>query len=195
MEKGDRGREGESTALTADFKSYKDRVTSSLLSATRQVNALSAQDLSFHRNSSDNVSRALDRQNSHLLRLTNKLLKAATADSGIKAPHVKDQDGIDDNWSGIVDVVDDLLEKADASLDEFTGLIKRHSPSVPNRVQTPPRQSLPSIRYPQTPIEKPQLLFNRKVNNYETEPWRPLLTTKPHATVPLDESIGDPESG
>jgi exosome complex exonuclease RRP6 len=195
-EKGDRSRESESIDLTADFKSYKARVTSSLLSATRQANALSAQDLSFHRNSSDNISRALDRQNAHLLRLTNKLLRAATSDSGIKTPHIKDRDGIDDNWPGIVDVIDDLLEKADASLDEFSGAIKRLSPSVPNRTQTPPRfQNTASPRLPHTPIEKPQLLFNRKVNNFETGPWRPLLATKPHATIPLEESIAGSDTG
>lgn len=192
----DSSRGGESLDMTADFSSYKDRVTASLLSATRQANALSSQDLSFHRNSSENVSRALDRQNAHLLRLTNKLLKAATGDSGIKAPHIKDRDGIEDNWPGIVDVIDDLLEKADASLDEFTGAIKRLSPSVSDRTLPPPRpQNTLGTRFPPTKFEKPQLLFSRKVDNFETALWKPLLTSKPHAVVPLDQSIGSPETG
>lgn len=39
-------------------------------------------------------------------------------------------------------------------------------------------------------IIKPQNGFERKVDNYDTGPWRPLLTTKPHATVPLKQSLG-----
>lgn len=188
--------EDEPADMAADFKSYQDRVTASLVNATRQVGTLSNQDLSFHRSSSEHVSRSLDRQNAHLLRLTNKLLKVATLDSSIKAPQLKDRDGIDDNWPGLVDVIDDLLEKADASLDEFTGAIKRLSPSVPDRMQTPPRPlNAPGARYPPQKFEKPQLLFDRKVNNFETKPWRPLLTSKPHATIALEECIGDDESG
>jgi exosome complex exonuclease RRP6 len=195
----DNSRGGESLDLTADFTAYKDRVTASLLGATRQANAISSQDLSFHRNSNENFSRSLDRQNAHLLRLTNKLLKAATGESALKAPQIKDQDGVDDNWPAIVDVIDDLLEKADASLDEFDGTIKRQSQSVPDRAQTPSSPQNPvGTRYSQPnhpKIEKPQLLFSRKVDNFDTTPWRPLLTSKPHAIVPLDQSIGNQETG
>lgn len=195
-DKEERSGETGTVDMAADFKSYQDRVTASLLKTTRQVGALAGQDLSFHRSSSEHVSRSLDRQNAHLLRLTNKLLKVATLDSGIKAPQFKNRDGVDDNWPGLVDVIDDMLEKADASLDEFTGAIKRLSPSVPDRTQTPPRpQNAPSARYPPQKFEKPQLLFNRKVNNFETGPWRPLLTSKPHAAVALEECIGDSDSG
>lgn len=194
-EKEDRSREGDYVDLAADFKSYQDRVTALLVKQTKQVSALSTQDLSFHRSSSENVSRSLDRQTAHLLRLTNKLLRAATADSGVKGPQLKDRDGIDDNWPGVVDVIDDLLEKADASLDEFTGAIKRLSPSVPDRTQTPPRPlNTSGARYSSHQIEKPQLLFNRKVNNFDTTPWFPLLTNKPHATAPLEEILRDHNS-
>jgi exosome complex exonuclease RRP6 len=38
-------------------------------------------------------------------------------------------------------------------------------------------------------IIKPQNAFERKVDNFDTGPWKPLLTTKPHATLPLDKSL------
>ena len=195
-EKGEHSLHGDSVSVSTDFRSYQERVTASLVAVTRQVSGLSNQDLSFHRSSSEQVSRSLDRQNAHLLRLTNKLLKVATQDASVKTPQLKDQDGIDDDWRGLVDVFDDLLEKADASLDEFTGAIKRLSPSVPDRTQTPPRpQNVPNSRFPPFKIEKPQLLFNRKVNNFETAPWKPLLSSKPHALVPLEDSIGNATTG
>jgi exosome complex exonuclease RRP6 len=38
-------------------------------------------------------------------------------------------------------------------------------------------------------IPKPQLAFERKVDNFSEPPWKPLLTTKPNALVPLEESL------
>lgn len=38
-------------------------------------------------------------------------------------------------------------------------------------------------------ILKPQDAFDRKANNFESGPWKPLLTAKPHATVPLEDSL------
>jgi exosome complex exonuclease RRP6 len=40
-----------------------------------------------------------------------------------------DTDAVDASWSSVVDVIDSLLEKADISLDEYTGAVKRLSPS------------------------------------------------------------------
>lgn len=182
--------------MTADFKAYQERVTASLVNVTRSAANVASHDLSFHRSLSDKVSRSLDTQNAHLLRLTSKLLKAATKDTNIKAPNLKDQDSMDDNWRGIIDVVDDLLEKADASLDEFTGVIKRMSPSVPGTPEPAPKPRFSSSTYSVAyGITKPQLSFHRKVDNYETGAWKPLLTTKPHALVPLEDSIGTDDKG
>ena len=164
--------------LTADFKSYQDEVTSSLRDVVRSATQVSNNDLSFHRSASDNLSRKLDAQSSHLLRLTNELLRAATNDS----------------WRGIVDVVDDLLEKADASLDEFTGVIKRLSPAL-QTPETPKMQDAlrkkGQFNWTGVVAEKPQLHFDRKVDNYDTAPFKPLLRSKPHAIVSLDQSLGD----
>lgn len=39
-------------------------------------------------------------------------------------------------------------------------------------------------------ILKPQNAFEVKPDNADNSPWKPLLTKKPHAVVPLDQSIG-----
>ncbi len=182
--------------LTTDFKSFQDLVQSSLVSVTKTAAQISNQDLSFHRSSSEKVSRSLERQNAHLLRLTNKLLKAATRDTSIKPPTLGDQDDIEDNWRGIVDVVDNLLEKTDLALDEFTGVLKRQSPGVQDAVAPSATAKVAkSSKWGSDSIPKPQLHFDRQVNNAETSPFKPLLQTKPHATIPLEECIGDEESG
>jgi exosome complex exonuclease RRP6 len=42
-------------------------------------------------------------------------------------------------------------------------------------------------------IPKPQLLFEVPPDNQSTEPFRPILTAKPHAIVPLEESLSRKE--
>ncbi|KIY02497.1 uncharacterized protein Z520_00962 [Fonsecaea multimorphosa CBS 102226] len=183
--------------LTADFKSFQDLVQASLVNVTRSATQVSNQDLGFHRSSSDKLSRALDRQNAHLLRLTNKLLKAATQDTPLKPPTLQNQDSIDDNWRGIVDVVDGLLEKADSALDEFSGIIKpqdaaRQDAEASSR---PAKTGLGFQRWSAGNMQKPQAFFERQVNNSDSTPFKPLLQTKPHAIVPLDESVGNEDTG
>ena len=39
-------------------------------------------------------------------------------------------------------------------------------------------------------LVKPQLAFNVKPDNHDNSPWKPLLATKPHAVIPLEESLG-----
>ncbi|KIW69597.1 hypothetical protein PV04_05467 [Phialophora macrospora] len=182
--------------LTADFKAFQDLVQTSLINVTRSATQVSNQDLSFHRSSSEKFSRSLDRQNAHLLRLTGKLLKAATQDTQLKPPALHDQDDVEDNWRGIVDVVDGLLEKADSALDEFSGVIK---PPSPTRQDTetpgPAKTSFGVQRWAKDNVPKPQTTFERQVNNSDDTPFKPLLQTKPHATIPLEESIGNAETG
>ena len=189
-----------SVDIAADFKAYQDRVTSSLVSVTRSAGGIANHDLSFHRSMSEKVSKSLDSQNTHLLRLTSKLLKAATKDTNVKPPTLHDRESIEDNWKSVVDVVDDLLEKADANLDEFDGVLKRMSPARPATPETP--ASVTPMRSRNQPgyssaynIPKPQLLFERQVDNGQTGFWKPLLRTKPHAAISLEESIGDGQEG
>jgi exosome complex exonuclease RRP6 len=186
--------------LTSDFHSYHEKVTRSLVDIVKTGGQISNADLGFHR-SNDKVSRSLDQQNARLLRLTNKLLKAATQDSPVKPPSLRDHEGVEDNWRGVVEVVDDMLEKADASLDEFTGAINRMSPTHQDGAQTPsrqPAQALPASTprqpisrpvFPTKVVQKPQTLFARKVDNFSSEPFKPLLVAKPHCIISLEDSL------
>ena len=102
-----------------------------------------------------------------------------------------DEDSIDDNWRSIVDVIDSLLEKADACLDEFTGVIKKLSPS--QEEQAPAVKKTPKFPtvydYGPSKIPKPQLQFEHRPDNSDGGIFKPLLKTKPHATVPLKKSL------
>jgi exosome complex exonuclease RRP6 len=184
--------------IVTDFKAFQEKVQTSLVNVTKTAGQLSAEDLSFHRSSSSKLSKSLDAQNARLLQLTNKLLKAATKDTQIPPPKLRNQEEVEDKWRSTVDVIDDLLEKSDACLDEFTGIIKRLSPSLQDGAAAPPKakensQKVPSI-YSTHLMPKPQLHFQRPIANHETAYFKPLLLSKPHATVPLEESIGPGDS-
>lgn len=190
----------------ADFPPFQERLTSSLVQVTRSVGQLSAEDLNFHRSGNREVSESLDEQSARLLSLTSSIVKAATAGTEVPAPSLKNEDSIEDNWRGVVDVIDALLERADASLDEFTGVIKRLSPSQQEQgavaaakfAKKASSNAFPTIYdYGPSKIPKPQADFKRPVDNTDESPFRPLLHTKPHAKVSLERvlKVEDPAAG
>lgn len=176
---------------SAEFSSFQDGLTSSLVPVTQSANQISSEDLNFHRTVSSEFAESLDGQSERILSLTSALLKAATAGTDLEAPALTNEESVQDNWRGVVDVIDSLLEKADACLDEFTGVIKKLSPS--QEEQAPVVKKAPKFPtiydYGPSKIPKPQLLFEHKPDNSETGLFRPLLKTKPHATVPLEKSL------
>lgn len=112
------------------FKSLQDAIQAALISTTRTVGQISAEDLGFHRSLNPEVGTALDEQNARLLGLSSSILQSAAALTESNAPELQEVDDVDNNWRGVVDVVDSLLERADICLDEYTGVIKRKaSPS------------------------------------------------------------------
>ncbi|KAI1636019.1 ribonuclease H-like domain-containing protein [Biscogniauxia mediterranea] len=174
-----------------DFKSIQEKIQKALILVTQSTNKIAAEDLSFQRTSNPTVAEELDDASSRLLTLTSSLLKSASKNTDVNAPSLEDADDVDVHWSRIVDVVDTLLEKADTSLDEYTGAIKRKNAPVEQTslpINSKSRFSLDhSIR--RANILKPQHAFEIKPDNQATSPWKPLLTTKPHAVVPLEQSL------
>jgi exosome complex exonuclease RRP6 len=183
--------------ISKDFKSFQDQVQDCLKKTTKTAGYIAVEDLNFHRSSNAAVAKALDSQNDRLLRLTNKLTKYVTSGSDVRPPQLRDQEDVEDNWRGVVDVIDDLLERTDACLDEFTGVIKRLSPSRQTSTSeaSPSRPTKFPSMYggPSLNMAKPQLLFEKATDNMLDTPFKPLLTSKPHAIVPQEESIGDGE--
>ena len=176
---------------SGDFKTLQDSIQQSLVATTRSATQISSEDVAFHRSLDPSLATALDKQNARLLALAERLLGNATSNTEIVRPRLPDGDSVDGNWRGIVDVVDSLLEKADISLDEYTGAVKRLSPG---REQTPTRTTNPKpSRIAQAlrsqDIPKPQLLFQHVPTNAEKEPFRPLLDAKPHATTPYEQTL------
>lgn len=184
-------------SMQRDFKDVKSAVTSALVETTKVAGQISNEDLAFHRSSNPSIIPLLDKQNARLLKTARRLAKIATLGTELSAPQLRDVESLDDNWRSVVDVFDNLLEKADACLDEFTGSIKRLSPGqeeqIRKAVPAEGRQK-PGKAYRNQNIPKPQLLFNNIPTNEERSPFKPLLRSKPHAIVPLEDSLSPEDS-
>ncbi|KAI5292619.1 exosome nuclease subunit [Ascosphaera acerosa] len=183
----------------ADHAAFREQSLSALKGLTRATNQLTAQDLAFHRSLDQSVGPAVDEQAQRILGIANGLLRCvtggasgastkSTATKKTKAPYLTDEESVEDNWRGIVDTIDELLEKADACLDEFTGLIKKAPSNITSAAALESGESaaaFPSSYSRSTStISKPQLQFDIPPDNTPTStPWKPLLTSKPHATV------------
>jgi len=179
-------------ATDGEFKALKEGVSSALVDTTRTAGQISNEDLEFLRSSNPSIIPLLEQQDIRLLQLTRRLIRTAISGAEVSTPQIEDVDSIEDNWKGIVDVFDNLLEKADASLDEYTGAVQRLSPKqedLTKRAATPARKQKPDKAYRTQNIAKPQLLFENVPTNDELTPFKPLLRSKPHAVMPLEESL------
>ena len=174
------------------FRELTDGITTALVDTTRTAGQISNEDLAFHRSTNPSIVPLLERQSARLLSLAKDLTRVATSESGIPTPKISSADSVDDNWRGIVDIFDNLLEKADACLDEYTGVIKRLSPSQEEQIQraaNAPYKRGPSRTYRTQNIAKPQMRFSDVPDNYDSTPFKPLLKSKPHALISFEQSM------
>jgi exosome complex exonuclease RRP6 len=177
-------------AFSQDFKSFQESIQNALVTTTRLANQIAAEDLSFQRTSNPAVAEELDDVSSRLLTLTSSLLQSAAKGTDVAGPSLEDADDVDVHWSRIVDILDNLLEKADTCLDEYTGAIKRKSAPT-DQAPAPAKKSRYALdqNIRRANVLKPQNTFEIKPNNHDASPWKPQLTKKPHATLPLDKSL------
>lgn len=111
------------------FKTLQTEISAALKPTTRSAAAIGKADIPFQRSLNPEAGAQLDAQNARLLHLAQRLIQNAAASSDAVGPKLPDVEAIDANWRGVVDVIDSLLEKADTSLDEYTGVVKRLSPA------------------------------------------------------------------
>ena len=185
-------------ASNGTFNGLKNKISLALVDTTRTTGQISNEDLAFHRSSNPSFVPLLEHQNSRLLGLTRRLIRSAASETEFFAPQIVHADSVDDYWKEIVEVLDNLLEKADACLDEYNGVIRRLSPTqerLVEKVAPKAGQHRPGKAYRTQNIAKPQLLFNKVPTNDETTSFKPLLRTKPNAIVALDECLKSVAAG
>ena len=172
------------------FKSIQDGLSNALMDVTRSAGQIGNQDLTFLRSTNPAATKLLDEQNARLLGFAQRLCQSAAKGMKVRAPEFSSLDQVDENWQGLVDLVDNLLERADGCLDEYTGVIKKQAAAAEAApVASDGARTNPPKGKSQAVLPKPQKLFQNRPKNDESTPFKPLLRSKPHAIVPLEESI------
>ncbi|KIW00363.1 hypothetical protein, variant [Verruconis gallopava] len=94
-----------------------------------------------------------------------------------------------------------LLERTDGVLDGLRGVIKKGAGAaqqvVSSEAEKTAAPNLPKFKrgFQQAAnILKPQRAFANPPDNFAAGPWKPLLTSKPHAKVPLEQSLRTEDS-
>ena len=172
---------------SGNFKEVQEGITKALVDTTRTAGQLAGEDLVFYRSLNPSLRDALDHQNRRLLGLARDLTRAAVAGTELPVPQISDVDTLDDEWMKVVDVVDNLLERADASLDEFSGVVKK--PTLAQEEQAKQAAGSPPRISRSQRIVKPQLQFAHAPTNHDISPFKPLLKSKPHALTSLEQSL------
>ncbi|OBZ71400.1 Exosome complex exonuclease rrp6 [Grifola frondosa] len=187
--------------LTETFDDYNTQLQGAALKATRYAATLPF-DIPFHRSIDRDFAREVDACSSQVLSLTNKLLALASTASPSQSARVKgkarlqvEDDVVDNFHSLVVDTMDQLLERADISLDEFLGRSKPPAIAVnpipvvqkTKKANVPQGRLDPALQHA-SHLPKPQLEFKRKHDNSNYTRWNPTLRHKYNAQVPLGYS-------
>ena len=175
--------------MTGEFDKLERALTASLLQTTKCVGQLASEDINFVRTADPELGKALDKQKSRLLTTVRRLVRTGVLGTDLAAPSFSTAEELEDGWGALVDVIDNLLEKVDKCLDDHTGATKAQN--VPEASTEDSKVTSAQHRKVEN-IVKPQKQFANPPRNNPSTPFKPLLHTKPHALLSLQESI-EPE--
>ncbi|KAH9042099.1 ribonuclease H-like domain-containing protein [Lactarius pseudohatsudake] len=195
----------QSPLTRSEFDNYHTQLQASALKATKHAASLPT-DLAFHRSVDSDLARDLEACSNKVISITNTLLNLASTLGSSKSvkgkgkARVRDEDDFLDRFESlIVEPMDQLFERADIALDQFSGRSKAPAiainPPEPKKKVAPKGRQEPVIQHA-SHLQKPQLKFKRKVDNTNSVIWFPTLRHKFNARMPLGftfdpASIGD----
>lgn len=162
----------------------------SVVGVVRGSTALAAKDIDFYKSLDKDVAESMSGVTSDIVSMINSVLSSIDEHC---EPLENDKESFSNSWNDISNVIDNLFEKSDRSLDILNRRLHAEQDGGANNTNGPNMQYLDQFGGNQeggnTKIEKPQLNFKTPVDNSETHPFHPLLKEKPNALVPLDESV------
>jgi exosome complex exonuclease RRP6 len=209
------------SSKTSDFETFRANLQKAILETTNLARQVPApEDLQYQRTLSRPLGKKVDQVSKRLLHITSRVLDLAkqaqpASDKGKKSARnqgeLQEEDVIDAYQARIVNVTDQLLEQIDANLDQQrqnNQQLQQQSSTTTGPVASTSRAVLPEATATSASshynfrnagdIAKPQALFNESHNNARDAVFKPLLSNKPHALVPLDNTPvthENPESG
>lgn len=95
-----------------DFTAYQTSLFHALIAATKAANNLPSKDLGFYKSLDRTFAATLDHCAEQVLQISNNLVHHSGGD---QPEEYRDVDDVVDRFGGVIDVVDNLLEKAVSS--------------------------------------------------------------------------------
>lgn len=178
---------------TPSGNTFKE-VLPKVMQTVRASSSLAAQDVNFYKSLDANLSSDLDKSAKSLLSISNNLINNASDD----APSIifgKDNITSDVNWNPVANVLDNIFEKIDIAFDhaQKARYHNNNNNESSNRSFTYLEDSNGteenSSRHPGKRMVKPQLNFRNTVDNSESHPFKPKITSKPNSIKSFEESI------
>lgn len=158
-----------------------DKVLPDVVNTIRAATSLAAQDINFYRSLDSQLAKSIDSSGNALLDLTNKLLETSNSSLDEAEPIPFGKDNLP--WKNVVDMLDFLYEKVDTLLDQA------NSSKQTGDQFTYLEDGTQDARAPSKAISKPQLDFDTKVDNSESQPFKPKISSKPNSIVPFEDSM------
>lgn len=181
------------------FQDPIEAVAPVLKNLVRLSNALNQQDVSFYSSIDAEVKMQAQETNSALRDVMNRLTASALSITpDLHAEDMKiEEDADQHNFNVVSNVLDTLFENVEIQLDNHHN--KKDTKAEPvedgytyldeNDARDGTGQQRSKGLPQSSNIDKPQMQFTEKVNNFETGPFKPLITMKPNAVKPLKEAM------
>lgn len=151
-----------------------------VVKTVRAASSLAAQDVTFHASLDSSLALEFTQSAQSLLDIANSMLEQCSVDY-TSIDFGKDLVMSKASWKLISDAVDATFEKIDIAMDALKG-----GSSTNLKIVNLEEGGLENIPIVST---KPQVNFKVKVDNSDSGPFKPKLTSKPHAKKPYEESM------
>ncbi|KAK6463299.1 ribosomal RNA processing 3'-5 [Scheffersomyces coipomensis] len=157
----------------------------------RSASALAAQDVNFYKSIDADLGKDMDNSSKSLLQITNRLLSSIGED-GSSIKYGQEEITGEASWKKISSSLDILYENIENAFDEQQqqkgkARTTEEKPMVHLEDGTSD-SSAPNNRNDGKRIPKPQVQFRVPVDNSESHPFKPMITTKPHGLKTYEES-------
>ncbi|CAI4769615.1 AEL_collapsed_G0050670.mRNA.1.CDS.1 [Saccharomyces cerevisiae] len=155
-----------------------DVLLSRVINVVRAASSLASQDVEFYKNLDRGFSKDLKSKADKLADMANEII--LSIDEHHESFELKEED-ISDLWNNFGNIMDNLLEMSDHSLDKLNCAInsKSRGSDLQYLGEFSGKNFSPTKR-----VEKPQLKFKSPIDNSESHPFIPLLKEKPNALKP-----------
>jgi exosome complex exonuclease RRP6 len=149
----------------------------------RAAAGLASNDVSFYKSLDQGIAQQSTQSSQSVLKLINEIASSVE----FSDVHEFDDKSIE-SWTVVSNLLDTFLERSDIAFDS----LRKKKSGGENSTQIMYLDDSATVKTNETHQkrqEKPQEKFSRPVDNNEIHPFKPLLTSKPHAVVPFEETF------